>query len=78
MRPVLTVSEMHAVDAEAARTTPLDVLVGRAGQAVAGAALRLMGGAYGRGWSWWPDRATTGPTAGWPRRSWAVEGPGSW
>jgi hydroxyethylthiazole kinase-like uncharacterized protein yjeF len=48
MRPVLTVSEMHAVDAEAARTTPLDVLVGRAGQAVAGAALRLMGGAYGR------------------------------
>ena len=48
MRPVLTVPEMNAVDAEAARTTPLDVLVGRAGQAVALAALDLMGGAYGR------------------------------
>ena len=48
MQPVLTVSEMNAVDAEAARTTPLDVLVGRAGNAVAGAALSLLGGAYGR------------------------------
>ncbi len=48
MRPVLTVSEMQGVDAEAARTTPLDVLVGRAGHAVAVAALDLLGGAYGR------------------------------
>ena len=48
MRPVLTVSEMHAIDTEAARTTPLEVLVGRAGTAVALAALDLLGGAYGR------------------------------
>ncbi len=48
MRPVLTVAEMNAVDARAAETTPLDVLVGRAGAAVAVAALELLGGAYGR------------------------------
>jgi NAD(P)H-hydrate epimerase len=48
MQPVLTVSEMNAVDAAAARSTPLDVLVGRAGTAVASAALRLLGGGYGR------------------------------
>ena len=48
MRPVLTVSEMNAVDAAAAESTPLDVLVGRAGHAVALAALDMMGGAYGR------------------------------
>ncbi len=48
MQPVLTVAEMNAVDAAAAESTPLDVLVGRAGQAVARAALELMGGAYGR------------------------------
>ena len=48
MRPVLTVEEMQAVDAAAAATTPLDELVGRAGTAVALAALDLLGGAYGR------------------------------
>jgi len=48
MRPVLTVSEMHAVDQAALAATPIEVLVGRAGLAVALAALDLMGGAYGR------------------------------
>ncbi len=48
MQPVLTVAEMQAVDAAAAATTPLEVLVGRAGRAVAVAALELLGGAYGR------------------------------
>ncbi len=48
MRPVLTTADMRAVDAAALVTTPLDVLVERAGTAVALAALDLMGGAYGR------------------------------
>lgn len=48
MRPVLSVAEMNAVDAEATATTPLEVLVGRAGTAVAVAALGLLGGGYGR------------------------------
>ena len=48
MQPVLTVAEMNAVDAAALTSTPLEVLVGRAGLAVALAALDLMGGAYGR------------------------------
>ncbi|MGO8873651.1 MAG: NAD(P)H-hydrate dehydratase [Acidimicrobiales bacterium] len=48
MEPVLTVSEMQAVDAAAQATTALDVLVARAGTAVAIAALDLLGGAYGR------------------------------
>ena len=48
MQPVLTVAEMNAVDAAALASTPLEVLVGRAGLAVALAALDLMGGAYGR------------------------------
>ncbi len=48
MQPVLTVSEMKAIDAAAATSTPLDELVGRAGRAVAGAALDMLGGAYGR------------------------------
>jgi len=48
MQPVLTVAEMNAVDAAASATTPIDVLVGRAGLAVALAALDLLGGAYGR------------------------------
>jgi len=48
MQPVLTVAEMQAVDAAAAATTSLDVLVERAGTAVAGSALGLLGGAYGR------------------------------
>lgn len=48
MLPVLTVTEMNAVDQAAQGTTTLEVLVGRAGRAVALAALDLMGGAYGR------------------------------
>ena len=48
MEPVLTVTEMQAVDAAAQASVPIDVLVGRAGLAVALAALELMGGAYGR------------------------------
>jgi NAD(P)H-hydrate epimerase len=48
MQPVLTVAEMNAVDAAAADHVDLDVLVGRAGQAVAGTALAMLGGAYGR------------------------------
>ena len=48
MQPVLTVAEMQAVDARAQASVPLDVLVGRAGTAVALAALGLLGGAYGR------------------------------
>ncbi|HZU79118.1 MAG TPA: NAD(P)H-hydrate dehydratase [Acidimicrobiales bacterium] len=46
MRPVVTVEEMRAVDAAAADSEA--VLVERAGTAVASAALRLLGGAYGR------------------------------
>ena len=49
MRPVVTVAEMQAVDARAARHGPgVDALVQRAGAAVAAAALDLLGGAYGR------------------------------
>ena len=48
MQPVLTIAEMEAVDARARTTTPMAVLVERAGTAVAAAALDLMGGAYGR------------------------------
>ncbi len=48
MQPVLTIAEMQAVDAGALASTPVGELVGRAGTAVAGAALDLLGGAYGR------------------------------
>jgi hydroxyethylthiazole kinase-like uncharacterized protein yjeF len=48
MRPVLTVAEMNDVDARASATISLDVLVGRAGNAVALAALDMLGGGYGR------------------------------
>ncbi|MBO0714554.1 MAG: hypothetical protein J2P59_07340, partial [Acidimicrobiales bacterium] len=48
MRPVVAVAEMQAIDAEAAATTPTDVLVARAGAAVARAVLRRLGGSYGR------------------------------
>jgi hydroxyethylthiazole kinase-like uncharacterized protein yjeF len=44
--PVLTPDEMSEVDRLA--PDPVEVLVGRAGHAVAAAARRLMGGAYGR------------------------------
>ncbi len=46
MLPVLTPSEMAAVDASA--PAPVSVLIDRAGAAVAREALRLLGGAYGR------------------------------
>ena len=48
MLPVLTVSEMSEVDAAALASTPLEVLVARAGLAVALAAMDMLGGAYGR------------------------------
>lgn len=48
MRPVVTVAEMAEVDAEARERVGLDVLVERAGAAVARCALRRLGGAYGR------------------------------
>jgi hydroxyethylthiazole kinase-like uncharacterized protein yjeF len=48
VRPVLTVAEMQATDARAQASTPLDILVARAGTAVAVAALDVLGGAYGR------------------------------
>ena len=46
MLPVLTPDEMAAVDAAAPE--PVEVLIGRAGAAVARQALDLLGGAYGR------------------------------
>lgn len=46
MIPVLAPAEMKGVDAAAPE--PFEVLVARAGTAVAGAALRLLGGGYGR------------------------------
>lgn len=46
MRPVLTPEEMGAVDAAAPE--PVEVLIGRAGAAVAREALAMLGGAYGR------------------------------
>jgi hydroxyethylthiazole kinase-like uncharacterized protein yjeF len=48
VRPVLTVAEMQATDARAQASTPLDILVERAGTAVAAIALEMLGGAYGR------------------------------
>lgn len=46
MIPVVTVDEMQAIDADA--LDPVDVLVERAGRAVARAAIDLLGGSYGR------------------------------
>src|SRR5688572_7449098 len=46
MLPVLTPAEMGAVDSAAPE--PVDVLIARAGAAVAHQALGLLGGAYGR------------------------------
>ena len=48
MRAVLTRDEMRAADAAALATTSHETLVERAGTAVGHAALRLLGGAYGR------------------------------
>jgi len=45
---VLTADEMRAADAAALSTVSHETLVGRAGTAVGVAALRLLGGAYGR------------------------------
>lgn len=46
MLPVVTPDEMAAIDRRAPE--PVEVLIGRAGRAVARAAVELMGGAYGR------------------------------
>ncbi len=46
MIPVVTPQEMGAVDRAA--TEPVDVLIGRAGGAVARVAIEMLGGAYGR------------------------------
>lgn len=46
MIPVVTPVEMNAIDAAAAQ--PVEVLIERAGAAIARAALELMGGTYGR------------------------------
>jgi ADP-dependent NAD(P)H-hydrate dehydratase / NAD(P)H-hydrate epimerase len=48
MRAVLTREEMRAADAAALETVSHETLVQRAGTATAHAALRLLGGAYGR------------------------------
>ncbi len=48
MQPVLTRDEMRAADAAALTRVSHETLVGRAGTAVAHAALRMMGGAYGK------------------------------
>ncbi|MBV8462435.1 MAG: NAD(P)H-hydrate dehydratase [Acidimicrobiales bacterium] len=48
MQPVLTVAEMQEVDRKGLESVSLDVLIGRAGRAVADAALDVLGGAYGR------------------------------
>ena len=65
--PVVTPEEMAAIDAAAPE--PVEVLIDRAGAAVARAARRLLGGTYGRRVvGAWPARATTAPTAGRPRR----------
>jgi len=49
MRPVLSPRQMRVIDAEAATLgTPLEVLVARAGAAVARTARRMLGGLYGR------------------------------
>lgn len=46
MIPIVTPEEMAAIDAAA--PDPVDVLIGRAGSAVAWAAVRMLGGTYGR------------------------------
>jgi NAD(P)H-hydrate epimerase len=48
VKPVVTVAEMQAIDAEALSRVDHQTLVDRAGTAVATAALRLLGGGYGR------------------------------
>ena len=46
MLPIVTPDEMAAIDAAAPE--PVEVLIGRAGGAVARAAIRMLGGTYGR------------------------------
>ena len=46
MQPIVTPEEMNAIDAAASE--PADVLIGRAGRAVARVAIEMLGGAYGR------------------------------
>ena len=46
MIPIVTPEEMAAIDAAAPE--PVEVLIGRAGAAVARAAIEMLGGTYGR------------------------------
>ena len=46
MLPIVTPEEMAAIDAAAPE--PVEVLIGRAGGAVARAAIQMLGGTYGR------------------------------
>jgi NAD(P)H-hydrate epimerase len=46
MQPIVTPEEMAAIDRDA--TEPVEVLIGRAGAAVARQAMRMVGGTYGR------------------------------
>ena len=48
MKPVLSIAEMREVDKQALAHVSQDVLVERAGAAVANAAVRMLGGGYGR------------------------------
>lgn len=48
MLPIVTPEEMTAIDRAASRTTPVEVLIDRAGSAVARAAVAMLGGTYGR------------------------------
>jgi NAD(P)H-hydrate epimerase len=48
VKPVVSVAEMRAIDEEAHATVAPEILIDRAGTAVAASALRLMGGGYGR------------------------------
>ena len=48
MLSIVTPDEMRDIDATATRSTPANVFIERAGSAVAWAALRMLGGSYGR------------------------------
>ncbi len=65
MQPVLTVSEMRR-STPPPWPTPRDAWWAGPAPAVAVAALGSWVAATAAGSWWWPARATTGPTAGWP------------
>ena len=68
MQPVHTRDELRAADQAAIAEVGLDILVARAGAAVAHGALGMLGGAYGSGSSCRRDGATTATTGAWPPR----------